>query len=584
MLLYMTMDLGIDETTKALLEREREVINELNVLLGRLNADREDLKKLKHALRDLEGVFMLVVCGEYNAGKSTFLNALLGEKVMLEGVTPTTDRIAIVTHGETERTSEEDRFILRRQHPAEALRELALVDTPGTNAVITQHQELTENFIPRADLILFVTSTDRPFTESERRFLDLIRSWGKKIIIIVNKIDILESDEEQAKVLEFVEEQAKKALDITAPLIFGLAAKKAYQAKISKDQQALDDSGIVNIERYIQENVVGTARLVLKMKTPLGVGLKLAGQYGDVIYERLKLLENDKRTLEEVERQHKQFDHDMKRDFQGHLARIKDVLLEVERRGEVFFDDTVRLGRVLKLIKPEKIKNGFEAEVIRGADQKIDKSISNLVDWFIQRNMQLWEDVMIFVKERRKAGNDQVIGEVGGRFQYNRGNLIHNLEESAGEVLEGYDEKTESAKLASNLQGAVLRGGLMQLGGLGLGAALAAMLSGLALDVTGVVAGLAVVGMGFLVLPNQRRKAKKDLHHKMQELRDGLEDNLGKQFELELSNSSEKLRNAISPYTRFVHSELGHLEELKSELSKVKESLQMLRQEIEALQ
>ncbi len=576
------MNLEIDETTKVLLKREREIINELSVLLGRLNANREDLEKLKHTLRDLEGVFMLVVCGEYNAGKSTFLNALLGEKVMLEGVTPTTDRITIVTHGNTEHTSEEDRYILRRQHPAKALRDLALVDTPGTNAVIRQHQELTENFIPRADLILFVTSTDRPFTESERRFLELIRSWGKKIIIIVNKADILEGDQELNKVLEFVSEQAKKVLD-SAPLVFHLAAKKAYQAKLAEDHRALEDSGLASIENYIQENVGGISRLVLKMKTPLGVGLKLAEHYESVIAERLELLDNDKRTLQEVDRQHKQFEHDMKRDFQGHLGRIKNVLLEIERRGEVFFDDTVRLGRVLKLVKPEKIKQGFENEVIRGADRKIDKSISNLVDWFIKCNMQLWEDVMLFVKERRKAGKDQVIGEVGGHFEYNRKTLIHNLEESAGEVLEGYDEKVESAELANKLQGAVLRGGLMQLGGVGLGTALAAMLSGLALDVTGVLAGLAVVGMGFLVLPNQRRKAKRDLHNKMQELRDGLENNLSKEFELELSNSNEKLRNAISPYTRFVTSELKHLEELESELSKIKDDLHIIKGEVEII-
>ncbi len=197
--------------------------------------------------------------------------------------------------------------------------------------------------------------------------------------------------------------------------------------------------------------------------------------------------------------------------------------------------------------------------------------------------MQLWEDVMLFVKERRKASHDKVIGEVGGRFQYDRKTLIRSLEQSAEEVLRTYDEKIEATKLANSLQGAVLRSGLVQLGGIGLGAALAAILSGLALDVTGIVAGIAVVGIGFLVLPDQRRKAKKDLHNKMQELRDGLEDTLGTQFEIELDSSSERLRNAISPYTRFVSSELKHIEEVKSELGKIKDDFQTLRREVEAL-
>ena len=161
--------------------------------------------------------------------------------------------------------------------------------------------------------------------------------------------------------------------------------------------------------------------------------------------------------------------------------------------------------------------------------------------------MRLWEDVMQFVKERRKAGNDKVIGEVGGRFQYDRGTLIGNLEQSAEEVLKNYDEKIDSAALANSLQGAVVRSGLVQLGGIGLGTALTAILSGVVLDLTGLVAGVAVVGIGFLILPDQRRRAKKDLHKKMQKLRDGLEDSLGTQFEFELHSSSERLKNAISP-------------------------------------
>ena len=82
-------------------------------------------------------------------------------------------------------------YLLERTHPAPLLRDINIVDTPGTNAVLREHEELTRDFVPRADLVLFVTSADRPFTESERGFLEQIRAWGKKIVFIVNKIDIL---------------------------------------------------------------------------------------------------------------------------------------------------------------------------------------------------------------------------------------------------------------------------------------------------------------------------------------------------------------------------------------------------------
>ena len=66
--------------------------------------------------------------------------------------------------------------------PAELLRDVHIVDTPGTNAIIREHEQLTADFVPRADLVLFVTSADRPFTETERAFLETIRGWGKKIV------------------------------------------------------------------------------------------------------------------------------------------------------------------------------------------------------------------------------------------------------------------------------------------------------------------------------------------------------------------------------------------------------------------
>ncbi len=75
----------------------------------------------------------------------------------------------------------------------EILRQCHLVDTPGTNALDRSHEALTTHYVPRADLVLFVTSADRPFSESERVFLEQIREWGKKVVVAVNKIDILKT-------------------------------------------------------------------------------------------------------------------------------------------------------------------------------------------------------------------------------------------------------------------------------------------------------------------------------------------------------------------------------------------------------
>jgi len=243
----------------------------------------------------------------------------------------------------------------------------------------------------------------------------------------------------------------------------------------------------------------------------------------------------------------------------------------------------VRLRKLLVLLDGQRVREAFTAQVIRGADRDIDRAVTEMVDWFVQRNLQLWEDVMAYLAERRQAAEERVIGEVGGRFQYDRQALLSAFNQSAKEVMASYNEEQEGRRLADSLQGAGVQTGLLQAGGLGLGAAVLAFLSGTAFDVTGIAAGLTLAGLGLLVLPRRRRQAKLELHQKMQALRDGLAESLSGQIDAELRRAYEKLTGAILPYTRFVRSELGRLEAAEEELLACQAALRDLKREIEAL-
>lgn len=111
-------------------------------------------------------------------------------RYLAEGILPTTNEISVLKYleeGEQEFTQNSDGFFIRRL-PAKLLQEMNVVDTPGTNVILDRQQRLTEEYVPRADLVLFVMSADRPFTESEVNFLKYIRQWGKKVIFLVNKV------------------------------------------------------------------------------------------------------------------------------------------------------------------------------------------------------------------------------------------------------------------------------------------------------------------------------------------------------------------------------------------------------------
>jgi len=184
----------LDERRRGQVRTERALLEDLRALLAGFDAAPDDLRTLRAATATLDEMFLLVVVGEFNAGKSAVINALVGETVAAEGITPTTASVTVLRHddgqGGGERTVGES--LVEKTHPAPFLRAISIVDTPGTNAIIRRHQEITERFAPRADLVLFVTSADRPFTESERLFMERLRGWGKGVVVILNKTDLLE--------------------------------------------------------------------------------------------------------------------------------------------------------------------------------------------------------------------------------------------------------------------------------------------------------------------------------------------------------------------------------------------------------
>ena len=132
--------------------------------------------------------------------------------LLQEGVTPTTAQIQVLKYGDTVTRGIGPDGLQMVTAPVELLRDVHIVDTPGTNAIIREHERLTTEFVPRSDLVIFITSADRPFTETERLFLAAIRDWGKKIVIVVNKVDIFSKESELEEVLTFVRNAARDLL------------------------------------------------------------------------------------------------------------------------------------------------------------------------------------------------------------------------------------------------------------------------------------------------------------------------------------------------------------------------------------
>ena len=572
----------LDKTQARILAEERRALGNLQVALARFGLDAKDQQVLEQSIHMLDELFLLVVVGEFNSGKSAFINALLSQPILEEGVTPTTTRINVLKYGpEVARTAQGAALDVITA-PLDLLQEINIVDTPGTNAIQREHEAITEEFVPRADMVLFVTSADRPFTESERAFLERIRNWGKKVVVILNKIDILESDSQVREIETFITENARALLGFT-PEVFPVSAKQALRAKQTNDAALLARSRFEALETYIVATLDEKERIRLKFSNPLKVGQRLIATALGTLDGRLALLKDDIAAVEDIYRQMQAYREDMRRDFRFRLADVENVLHEFENRGIAYFDETIRLARIFDLINKSRLQAEFERQVVGDVPQTIERRVIEVIDWLVAKNLRQWQGVMDRLAERRTMHAGRVVGQMGGTFDYDRDRLLQTVWRETQRTIETYDRQAEAAQVADSVRTAVAATALVEVGAIGLGAVLTAVFSTTAMDVTGVVAATALAALGLFVIPARRRKAKDELRAKIAALREKLLAALTGQFDRELDRSVSKLEEAIEPYTRFIRSERDHLTKTRQELGLIAETMARLEAEIARL-
>ena len=576
-----------------ILQRERDLFTRLESVAVRVESPAHERGILARTRKQLDEFFLLVVVGEFNSGKSAFINAMLGQRFLDEGVTPTTSQVYVLGYGPQAAAEQVEPFLLRVSYPVSWLQEINIVDTPGTNAVIQRHQEITEAFIPRSDLILFVTSADRPFSESERAFLELVSDWGKKVVIVINKIDILDEEAALNQVVDFVRDQASAVLGVV-PRIFPVSVKLAQRAKGMTDDGSgsraspeatavfLTASRFPALESFILDTLDQQQRLRLKLESPLGVADNLHRTFSATVQKRLELLKSDFATLDDIEAQLDGYVADMRHDFQFRTSLIDNILHDVRARGDDFFEETIRMGRFFDLINGSRLRSEFERVVIADTHERIEHEVNDLIDWMIERNYRQWQEVTQHLGRRATQHGDRIVGGIGGSFDLNRKQLLQSVGRSVREVVATYDYEAESRQLSDSVRLSLTAMGAVEVGALGLGAVLLAILSR-ALDPLGLLAAGGIAIAGLFLLPARRRAAKNDLDTKIEAVRQRLKETLSTQFERELQRSVQEIREAVAPYTRFIRVEQDKLTLLSQELDTVALEVKQLRSQLYAL-
>ncbi len=256
--------------------------------------------------------FLFVTIGEIKAGKSSFVNALLQADVCAVDPAPCTDVIQQITYGPAEKSEEISAHIRRIELPAEILKQIAIVDTPGTNTVVEHHQEITEGFIPSSDLVFFMFPAKNPHTRSAWEFLDFVhRQWHKRVVFILQQADLADETElavNTAKVGDYAVEHG-----IVDPVIFQASARRELAGE--------QESGFTQIRAFIRETVTGGRHFYLKLRSVMDTGEQVLKRVYDALQQLRKQLDADKQVAEKMELLL----------FEGRAATTADIHTAVDR-------------------------------------------------------------------------------------------------------------------------------------------------------------------------------------------------------------------------------------------------------------
>ncbi|MBW4654147.1 MAG: dynamin family protein [Kaiparowitsia implicata GSE-PSE-MK54-09C] len=252
------------------LQEYRVRLNDLLHIIERLAADTHNTKleaTVVSLRKNVNEPFLFVVVGEVKAGKSSFVNALLGAEVCETDIEPRTDAIQQIVYAP-------ERFVqqLEPSHkkiglPIDILKDISIVDTPGTNTMIAEHQIVTERYIPNSDLTFFVLFAKNPYQKSAWDFLDFVSAeWRKKVVFILQQADLLKPADLQTNI-ERVREYASQK-QIKSPVIFPTSA----ELELASDRT---NSGFESVRNYIRAMVSSGESYKIKLRSVSSTTQKL---------------------------------------------------------------------------------------------------------------------------------------------------------------------------------------------------------------------------------------------------------------------------------------------------------------------
>jgi len=405
--------------------------------------DKDTVDRLEEIKKKLlENRFHLVVLGQFKRGKSTFINSIIGDKILPTSVVPLTSIVTVLRYGKEERIrvildqgdiKEIERGDLKdwvteegnpknekgvREveifYPSEYLRDgICLIDTPGVGSIFEDNTEMTYKYLPKIDAAIFLISADPPVSQSELEFLKDVMKYVENIFFILNKIDYLDEEELRAS-LSFTKQTIEKAVGEKIE-IYPISAKMALEGKIKNDPELLKKSRLEEFNKILNDFLLKKkGQIVLKRAIDLTKNILSEKEFSLKLEEKaisapLALLEEKIKEFNEKMEEIRQEKEDAYYYFEGEIKRVIDVLdRDLSRIKE---KESKRLVNYIDKVA-DQIKEKNVDAYIKAIEKEIDKEIIKVFNDWIRNEEKRLNEEYVRVSKRFSERTNQIIDTI----------------------------------------------------------------------------------------------------------------------------------------------------------------------------
>lgn len=540
---------------------------ELNKTVGDIKARMDD-------------PFMFVIVGEVKAGKSSFINALLEsqKEICKVAASPMTDTIQQIVYGEQESITDINPYLKRITQPVEILKEIAVVDTPGTNTIIDHHQEITENFIPTSDLIVFVFESKNPYRQSAWDFFNFIKDdWHKKIIFVLQQKDLMKPDD---LVVNFngVKEYAKSK-GIMEPKVFPVSALMELEGNKA-------ESGFLDIRKYINENITGGKAPLLKLMNNADTAFNINDKIFKGVILRKEQLETDIRfrndireTLDDQERKTNRQVGILVENLLASYDRITNEYKENLKTGSGVFSMLKR--SIFSRFSSERSPKDWLQDLTKNLDKELNEEFrTKLQDGVMDiadsiQNMGRLVDAKIKNSQTILRDDHEIFADIAER----RANVLKDLQQAFSGFLKSSENFYDNEIIdgADQIGSNIVTGGGMAIVGL----ILTSLTNTMLVDVTGgILTAIGFVFAGVTVGLN-RSKIIKGYIAEVAKGRKRIEEEVTIKLNNYTSRIKEKINDNFTRFDKLLEEEKEEITYLENAHSEISSDLEKLKKEIQ---